>query len=120
MMPDQILPGRSMSDIIIKAQRSSEITRTRSLSAWKRVWLALEALSGLTLSTLNSSAKEAVEAQLAAVNQITAAYDIEVEADYEKLVGHKQRPVSVAVIQLAGTIRVRSRRTSWRLGEVLG
>ena len=85
MMPDQILPGRSMSDIIIKAQRSSDITRTRSLSAWQRVWPALEALSGLTLSTLNSSAKEAVEAQLAAVNQISAAYDIQVEADYEKL-----------------------------------
>lgn len=74
-----------MSDIIIKAQRSSEITQTRSLSAWQRVWPALEALSGLTLSSLNSSAKEAVEVQLAAGNQITAAYDIEVEADYEKL-----------------------------------
>ena len=71
-----------MSDIIIKAQRSSEITQTRSLAAWQRVWPALEALSGLTLSNLDSSAKEAVEAHLAAVNQITAAYEIEVEADY--------------------------------------
>jgi len=74
-----------MSNIITKAQRSSEITQTRSLSAWQRVSPALEALSGLTLSSLNNSAKEAVEVQLAAVNQITAAYDIEVEADYEKL-----------------------------------
>jgi hypothetical protein len=74
-----------MSDIIIKAQRSSEITQTSSLSAWQRVWPALEALSRLTLSSLNTSAKEAVEIQLAAVNRITAAYDIEVEADYEKL-----------------------------------
>jgi hypothetical protein len=42
-------------------------------------------LSGLTLSRLKSSAKEAVEAELAAVNQIIAAYDIEAEADYAKL-----------------------------------
>ncbi len=74
-----------MSDIIIKAQRSSEITQTCSGPAWDRVWPALEALSGLTLSSLNSSARETVEAQLAAVNQITAAYDIEVEADYKHL-----------------------------------
>jgi hypothetical protein len=74
-----------MSDIIIRAQRSSEITQDRSLSPSQRVWPALEALSGLPLSNLNSSAKKAVEVQLATVNQIIAAHDIEVEADYEEL-----------------------------------
>ncbi len=37
------------------------------------------------VGAINSTAKEAVEAQLSAVKQITAAYDIEVEADYGKL-----------------------------------
>lgn len=74
-----------MSDIIFKAQRAAEITHDSSLSACQRAPAALAALSGLTLSNLNSSAAEAVEVQLAAVNQIVAAYDIAVEADYESL-----------------------------------
>ena len=74
-----------MSEIIIKAQRASEITQDCSLLACQRVGPALEALSGLTLSSLNRSAEEAVEVRLAAVNQIAAACDIAVEADYEKL-----------------------------------
>lgn len=66
--------GGSMSDIIRKAQRSSEITQVGSLTPSERVWSALEALSGLTLSELNASAKEAVEAELAAINQIIGEY----------------------------------------------
>ena len=74
-----------MSDIIAKAQRSSEITQTNSLKPSQRVGPALESLSGLMLSDLNSPVNEEIEAQLVVVNQILSMYEITDESDYEKL-----------------------------------
>lgn len=74
-----------MSEIIAKAQRSSEITQTDSLTPSQRIGPALEALSGLMLSDLNSPAKEEVETLLVAVNQIFSVCVTTEEADFEKL-----------------------------------
>ena len=74
-----------MSEIITKVERSSEIAHDLSLIAWQRIGPALENLSGLLLSDLDCTAKEAVDAQLSHLYQKLATYDIEVEADFEKL-----------------------------------
>lgn len=76
-----------MSDIIVKAQRSLEITQAQSPASSQRVELALEALSGMMLSQLNDRASKKVETQLAAVNQTLSSHNIKEAADFEKLSG---------------------------------
>ena len=74
-----------MSDIIARAQRSSEITQTTSLTPSQRIHPALESLSGLMLSDLNAPAKEKFETLMVAVNQVFSAYEITENADYEQI-----------------------------------
>lgn len=74
-----------MSDIITKAQRSSNVIHDHSLAPWQKVWQALETLSGLILSDLNDDARVAIEAELVTINQISANQAIESEANYKKL-----------------------------------
>lgn len=75
-----------MSTIISQAQDVAAIVQNHALAAWQRASQAHQALSGLMLSDLNDAAAVAVEAELVAVNRMTAAYDdIATWADYEQL-----------------------------------
>ena len=72
-----------MSEIISKAQQAVAIHADTSIEPWRRVVQALKALSGLSLSDLSTPAKQVIEANLAAVNNVTAAYEIVTFDDYK-------------------------------------
>ena len=89
-----------MSDIITKAQRSSNVTEDHALPPWQRVRQALETLSGLILSDLNDDARVAIEAELVTINQISANHAIESEADYKNLTDAE----SEVILRRIGTV----------------
>ena len=74
-----------MSEIISKAQQSAAIVANRASEPCQRVSKALKALSGLTLSDLSTSAYEFIEAELLAINRVTARYEITTEQGYQAI-----------------------------------